>query len=78
LIGGEDCRVENPIAAETGAETRTLPPGSWLVVADHTDNTAMAEDFAATLRSTNQRVNTANLDDESAVFEAFGEAAADP
>jgi phthiocerol/phenolphthiocerol synthesis type-I polyketide synthase D len=52
-------------------------PGSWLVLADDTDASALADKFAAQWRSPQRRVVTASLADESAVRAAFAETGAD-
>ncbi len=51
--------------------------GSWLVLTD-SETAAAATEFAAAFASAERRVITAPLDDESAVQEAFADAAADP
>ena len=54
------------------------PHGSWLVLTDGAAAEAAAEDFAAGFGSPACRVLTADLNDESAVKEAFTKTAADP
>jgi phthiocerol/phenolphthiocerol synthesis type-I polyketide synthase D len=53
-------------------------PGSWLLLTDGAAAEATAEDLATRFGSPARRVLTADLNDESAVKEAFTIAAADP
>lgn len=62
---------------EQPASGGTAAHGSWLVLADG-ESTSAATEFAAAFASDERRVITAPLNDESAVQEAFADAAADP
>jgi len=57
--------------------TAATPPGSWLLLADRPDATAMADDFAAHWGSPDRRIFTADVSDESAVRAAFADTGAD-
>jgi phthiocerol/phenolphthiocerol synthesis type-I polyketide synthase D len=55
-----------------------VPSGSWLLLADSdTENAALVADVAARLSAPDRRVVSGALSDESAVQDAFGNAAAD-
>ena len=55
----------------------TAPEGSWLVLTDGAESEAVAKAFAAAFGAPTRRVLTADLGSESAVLEAFSEAAGD-
>lgn len=52
--------------------------GSWLLLAEGAESATRAEAFAGRLRSPARRVISADLSDESAVKEAFAQAAGEP
>ena len=64
--------VETPVDA-----TATAPDGSWLVLTDGAESEAVAKEFTAAFGSPTRRVLTADLSRESAVLEAFSQAAGD-
>ena len=61
-----------------GPVTAARSAGSWLVLGDDADTKALAEEFAEKFGSPTRRVIGADMSDESAVLEAFAQAAADP
>jgi phthiocerol/phenolphthiocerol synthesis type-I polyketide synthase D len=65
------------VHSESVPEPLSASPGSWLVLTDDTDASALADKFAAQWRSPQRRVVTAGLADESAVRAAFAETGAD-
>jgi phthiocerol/phenolphthiocerol synthesis type-I polyketide synthase D len=71
-------KIFDTIWEESPARTGSAPTGSWLVLADGAATQATAQDFAARFGSSNHRVITADLGDESAVAEAFASATSDP
>ena len=64
--------VETPVDASA-----TAPDGSWLVLTDGAESEAVAKEFTAAFGSPTRRVLTADLSRESAVLEAFSQAAGD-
>ncbi|MEA2203160.1 MAG: phthiocerol/phenolphthiocerol synthesis type-I polyketide synthase, partial [Solirubrobacteraceae bacterium] len=66
--------LESPGAATDAP----APTGSWLVLAGDSDAAALARDFTAGFGAPTRRVISGDLTDESAVLEAFAQAAADP
>ncbi|MDT5021502.1 MAG: phthiocerol/phenolphthiocerol synthesis type-I polyketide synthase, partial [Mycobacterium sp.] len=64
--------VETPIDAAA-----TAPEGSWLVLTDGADSEAVAKEFTAAFGSPKRRVLSADLSQESAVLQAFSQAAGD-
>jgi phthiocerol/phenolphthiocerol synthesis type-I polyketide synthase D len=68
--------IEKPIPA--GTAVSGPPPGSWLLLPEHPDITALADEVGAGLQSASRRVITASLGDESAVLDAFADAGAVP
>jgi phthiocerol/phenolphthiocerol synthesis type-I polyketide synthase D len=55
----------------------TPPDGSWLVLTDGAESEAIANEFTAAFGSPTRRVLSADLSRESAVLEAFSQAAGD-
>jgi phthiocerol/phenolphthiocerol synthesis type-I polyketide synthase D len=64
--------VETPVDAGV-----TAPEGSWLVLTDGAESEAVAKEFTAAFAAPTRRVVTADLSQESAVLEAFSQAAGD-
>ncbi len=64
--------VESPVDAAA-----TAPDGSWLVLTDGAESEDVAKEFTAAFGSPTRRVLTADLSRESAVLEAFSQAAGD-
>ena len=64
--------VETPVDAAASA-----PDGSWLVLTDGAETEAVAKEFVAGFGSPTRRVISADLSQESAVLEAFSQAAGD-
>ncbi len=64
--------VETPVDAGV-----TAPEGSWLVLTDGAESEAVAKEFTAAFAAPTRRVLTADLSQESAVLEAFSQAAGD-
>ncbi|UMB70947.1 type I polyketide synthase [Mycobacterium paraterrae] len=65
--------VETPVDASAAS----VPDGSWLVLTDGAEAQKAAEEFAAAFAAPARRVLTADLSQESAVLEAFSQAAGD-
>jgi phthiocerol/phenolphthiocerol synthesis type-I polyketide synthase D len=63
---------------EAATISGSVPTGSWLVLTDGAATEATAKDFTARFGSPSRRVITADLNDESAVLEAFATTAAEP
>jgi phthiocerol/phenolphthiocerol synthesis type-I polyketide synthase D len=70
--------VDVSAPSRVGPTAAAGPAGSWLVLGDDPDTKALAEEFAAKFGSSTRRVIGADMSDESAVLEAFTQAAADP
>jgi phthiocerol/phenolphthiocerol synthesis type-I polyketide synthase D len=70
--------VQTSTLSQGGPATSAPPAGSWFVLADDPDAEAIAQDFTTKFSSPTRRVIRADLMDESAVLEAFTQAAADP
>ena len=64
--------IETPLDAAA-----TAPDGSWLVLTDGAESEAVAKEFTAAFGTPTRRVVTADLSQESAVLEAFSQAAGD-
>jgi phthiocerol/phenolphthiocerol synthesis type-I polyketide synthase D len=64
--------VETPVDTAASA-----PEGSWLVLTDGAESEAVAKEFTTAFSAPNRRVLIADLGRESAVLEAFSEAAGD-
>ena len=64
--------IETPLDAAA-----TAPEGSWLVLTDGAESEAVAKEFTAAFGTATRRVVTADLSQESAVLEAFSQAAGD-
>ena len=62
---------------ETPVDAASAPDGSWLVLNDGAEAEAVAKEFVAGFGSPTRRVITADLSQESAVLEAFSQAAGD-
>src|SRR6202012_1731718 len=60
---------------ETPVDAATAPDGSWLVLTDGVESETMAKEFTAAFGSPTRRVLSAGLSQESAVLEAFSQAA---
>ena len=75
-VGAEDLRhrVGRDARRRSGD---VAPDGSWLVLTDGAESEAVAKEFTAAFGSPTRRVVTADLSQESAVLEAFSQAAGD-
>ena len=62
---------------ETPVDAASAPDGSWLVLNDGAEAEAVAKEFVAAFGSPTRRVIAADLSQESAVLEAFSQAAGD-
>src|SRR5271156_2042958 len=62
---------------ETPVDAASAPDGSWLVLNDGAEAEAVAKEFLAAFASPTRRVIAAELSQESAVLEAFSQAAGD-
>ena len=62
---------------ETPVDAASAPQGSWLVLNDGAEAEAVAKEFVAAFGSPTRRVIAADLSHESAVLEAFSQAAGD-
>ena len=65
------------VEAPVDVSASTPPDGSWLVLTDGADSEAVAKEFTAMFGTPTRRVVSADLSDESAVLEAFSQAAGD-
>ncbi|HEY4795292.1 MAG TPA: SDR family NAD(P)-dependent oxidoreductase, partial [Mycobacterium sp.] len=62
---------------ETPVDAASAPDGSWLVLNDGAEAENLAKEFVAAFASPTRRVVAADLSQESAVLEAFSQAAGD-
>ena len=70
--------VRTPTSSGSGPAVSAPPAGSWLLLTDDAEATAIAADFSTSFGSPTRRVISADLSNESAVLEAFARAAAEP
>jgi len=70
--------VDVSTSSRVGLVTAAQSAGSWLVLADDAQTKALADEFAVKFGSPTRRVIGADMSDESAVLEAFTQAAEQP
>jgi phthiocerol/phenolphthiocerol synthesis type-I polyketide synthase D len=70
--------VRTPTSSGSGPTVSDPPAGSWLLLTDGAEATAIAADFSTSFGSPTRRVISADLSNESAVLEAFARTAAEP
>ena len=74
-VDAEDLR--HRMGRDSRRSAASAPDGSWLVLTDGAEAEAVAKEFVAAFGSPTRRVITADLSQESAVLEAFSQAAGD-